>query len=257
MTTRKLDSSTSEPPQPQTQTPSPVTPVASKPIKKANKPFLVHQKYKQEQANTLKKDKSSFTPSRPGPLFQVFKYLVLAISTSLVLSKAITQTWTWGYETRPYYLNSLNSFKHLLVPPRPELVLTEQELSKYNGINTNDDDSKGLPIYLAIDGDVYDVTEGRESYGPGGAYHIFAGRDAARAFVTGCFQTHLTHDLRGFNQKELATLKHWKEFYSNHAKYRKVGRVMHPPIDENSPIPEPCTPGKGGREQPGKGQVRG
>ncbi|GAA5959934.1 hypothetical protein JCM3765_000649 [Sporobolomyces pararoseus] len=240
-------SSTSDQPQP----PIP------KPIKKPNKPFLVHQKYKQQQQQQQQQ-----TPPSPSPLFQLFKYLVLAISTSLVLSKAITQTWTWGYHypSPSHYISSLT---------RPQLTLTEEELSKYNG----QEDLK--PIYLAIDGDVYDVSLGRESYGPGGAYHVFAGRDAARAFVTGCFKTHLTHDLRGFNQKELATLKHWKEFYSNHAKYRKIGRVMHPPIDENSPIPEPCTPppsssntkgnqggrGGGGREdkveQPPKGQIKG
>ena len=30
-----------------------------------------------------------------------------------------------------------------------------------------------------------------------------AGRDASRAFVTGCFDTHLTHDLRGLSPEEL------------------------------------------------------
>lgn len=30
-----------------------------------------------------------------------------------------------------------------------------------------------------------------------------AGKDAARAFVTGCFETHLTHDLRGLTPTEL------------------------------------------------------
>ena len=34
-------------------------------------------------------------------------------------------------------------------------------------------------------------------YGPGGSYHFFAGRDATRAFITGCFQEDLTPDVRG------------------------------------------------------------
>lgn len=34
-------------------------------------------------------------------------------------------------------------------------------------------------------------------YGPGGSYSFFAGRDATRAFITGCFQEDLTPDLRG------------------------------------------------------------
>lgn len=37
-------------------------------------------------------------------------------------------------------------------------------------------------------------------YGPGGGYSFFAGRDAARAFVSGCFDTDLTHDLRGLEE---------------------------------------------------------
>lgn len=52
-------------------------------------------------------------------------------------------------------------------------------------------------------GNVYDVTAGRWIYQPGATYHAFAGRDASRAFVTGCFETHRTHDLRGLSMEEL------------------------------------------------------
>jgi hypothetical protein len=37
-------------------------------------------------------------------------------------------------------------------------------------------------------------------YGPGGGYSFFAGRDAARAYVSGCFKSDLTHDLRGLEE---------------------------------------------------------
>ncbi|GAA5881985.1 hypothetical protein JCM16303_003496 [Sporobolomyces ruberrimus] len=229
------DSTTSEP----AHLPPPIPSVNPNPvpvpvIKKANKPFLVHQKYKRQQAKLAP---SSNSPATPSFLFDAVKWTLIAFMTSIVLSRAITQTWTWGYEPT---FSPLEYLQSILVPPPGPLTLTEIQLSLYDGKT-----DPSLPIYLAIDGDVYDVTKGSESYGPGGAYNHFAGVDAARAFVTGCFKTHLTHDLRGFDEKELATLKYWKEFYETHAKYRKVGRVMHPPIDPNSPIPEPCTQGNG------------
>lgn len=58
-------------------------------------------------------------------------------------------------------------------------------------------------LSVAIDGDVYDVSSSAKTYGPGGGYSIFAGKDAARAFITGCFKTHLTHDLRGMTEKDM------------------------------------------------------
>lgn len=32
----------------------------------------------------------------------------------------------------------------------------------------------------------------------------------------------------------------WKSFFDNHAKYYKVGKVLHEPIPEDAPLPEPC-----------------
>lgn len=50
---------------------------------------------------------------------------------------------------------------------------TQEELKKYDGTDPN------LPIYLALDGNVYDVTKGKEFYEVGGSYHSLAGKDSS------------------------------------------------------------------------------
>jgi len=71
--------------------------------------------------------------------------------------------------------------------------LTDAQLKEYDG---SDPDK---PLYLAINGTIYDVSIGRNFYGPGGHYGHFAGRDANRAWVTECWdsEAELTHDMRG------------------------------------------------------------
>lgn len=49
---------------------------------------------------------------------------------------------------------------------------TAEELKKYDGTDEN------MPIYMAYDGNVYDVTGGREYYRIGGSYHDLAGKDS-------------------------------------------------------------------------------
>jgi predicted heme/steroid binding protein len=51
---------------------------------------------------------------------------------------------------------------------------TTAMLSGYDGVDQQ------LPIYLALDGYVYDVTSGREFYGVDGTYHMLAGKDASQ-----------------------------------------------------------------------------
>ncbi|KAL8860809.1 MAG: hypothetical protein Q9178_002839, partial [Gyalolechia marmorata] len=72
--------------------------------------------------------------------------------------------------------------------------LTPSHLSLYNGTNPS------LPIYLALNASIYDVSASPHLYGPGGPYAFFSGRDATRAFITGCFAEDLTGDLRGVEE---------------------------------------------------------
>ncbi|KAK9760808.1 hypothetical protein K7432_014785 [Basidiobolus ranarum] len=159
----------------------------------------------------------------------IFSGFFVILAIFFVASYIITDTFTWGFQNK--YTNWRNWI------PREKLVLSEAELSRYNGVDPN------LPIYVALDGEVYDVTAGRGYYAKGGSYGFFSGRDAARAYITGCFDTHLTHDLRGLSKAQLQGLKGWKSFYENHRTYYHVGKVIHPPIDPKSPIPPDC---KGG-----------
>ncbi|KAI8356684.1 cytochrome b5-like heme/steroid binding domain-containing protein [Blakeslea trispora] len=141
-------------------------------------------------------------------------------------SYLVTESWTWGY--RGKWTNI-----HTYIP-RKERIFTEAELAQYDGTDPT------KPIYLAIDGDVFDVTQGGGWYGKGGSYHHFSGKDAARAYVTGCFKEHLTHDLRGLSKDQLKGVAHWKKFYQQHHTYHKIGRVLHPTIPQDAPLPKPC-----------------
>jgi hypothetical protein len=50
----------------------------------------------------------------------------------------------------------------------------------------------------------------------------------------------LTHDIRGLEATDVKGIEEWLDFYTKSDKYFHVGRVLNPPIDPNSPIPEPC-----------------
>ncbi|BFZ57370.1 hypothetical protein PYCC9005_004422 [Savitreella phatthalungensis] len=148
-----------------------------------------------------------------------------------------------GYSHQRYgnltfgHQNQYTNPKWWLQKLKPDLILSEAELAKYDGTN-------GKPILLAVDGDVYDVSATPELYGTGKPYSFFVGKDGARAYVTGCFATDLTHDLRGIEPERLLEIDAWKLFYNTHAKYYRVGKVVHPPIPDDVPVPPPCDAAK-------------
>ena len=102
---------------------------------------------------------------------------------------------------------------------------------------------------LIFRGNIYDVSASPSYYGPGGGYQFFSGRDASRAYITGCFSTHLTHDLRGLSDAQVKSLQTWVEFYKTSSKYSYIGKVLLDPIDPNSPIPVDCIASSGEEEK--------
>ncbi|KEF53199.1 uncharacterized protein A1O9_10647 [Exophiala aquamarina CBS 119918] len=150
------------------------------------------------------------------------------------------------------------------------LQLTPTQLTTFDGSDPN------KPIYLAINGKIFDVSAGRHTYGPGGSYHVFAGRDATRAFVTGCFLEDRTGDMRGAEeiyipvddpdeditsaQKKIRAerdrrkakekvqqeVQKWESFYKTSKKYFQVGELVGVPEYTGEP-PKLCEPAQKGR----------
>ncbi|CAM8898712.1 unnamed protein product [Rhodiola kirilowii] len=99
------------------------------------------------------------------------------------------------------------------------LQLSAQQLRQFDGT----DPSK--PIYLAVKGRIFDVTSGKSFYGPGGAYEMFAGKDASRALAKmSKNEDDVVADIDGLSSKEIGVLDDWERKFE--AKYPIVGRVV-------------------------------
>ncbi|KAL6633896.1 hypothetical protein ACP70R_026567 [Stipagrostis hirtigluma subsp. patula] len=105
------------------------------------------------------------------------------------------------------------------LPPPVQLgEVTEEELRAYDGSDPQ------KPLLMAIKGQIYDVTQSRMFYGPGGPYALFAGRDASRALAKMSFEpSDLTGDISGLGPFEVQALHEWDYKFKN--KYMTVGKI--------------------------------
>ncbi|KAF2466423.1 uncharacterized protein BDR25DRAFT_336568 [Lindgomyces ingoldianus] len=139
----------------------------------------------------VKSEKSASNDSAPAlSVIDVLRILagMLVLSCGMSYLSTSGESMTWGYN--PWWTRA-REWKALW---QGGVFLTDDQLLAYDGTDPK------KPIYLALNGTIYDVSASPQTYGPGGSYHFFAGRDAARAFLTGCFQEDLTPDLRGVEQ---------------------------------------------------------
>mmetsp|Transcript_41004 Transcript_41004/g.92296 ORF Transcript_41004/g.92296 Transcript_41004/m.92296 type:complete len:223 (+) Transcript_41004:224-892(+) len=101
------------------------------------------------------------------------------------------------------------------------VVVDTEELKEADGSETR-------PIWLSVKGRVYDVSLGSSFYGPDAHYHGFAGRDATRAFCTGCLEPDcLIASTEGLTNSQLREADRWLEYYEHHDKYKYVGRLVN------------------------------
>ncbi|OIV98908.1 hypothetical protein TanjilG_07343 [Lupinus angustifolius] len=106
-----------------------------------------------------------------------------------------------------------------LKPPVQLGEISEEELKAYDGSDAE------KPLLMAIKGQIYDISQSRMFYGPGGPYALFAGKDASRALAKMSFEEKdLTGDISGLGPFELDALQDWE--YKFMTKYVKVGTVQ-------------------------------
>ncbi|PLW08790.1 hypothetical protein PCASD_03465 [Puccinia coronata f. sp. avenae] len=96
---------------------------------------------------------------------------------------------------------------------------TPQELSQFDG----SDPSKS--IYVAIKGIVFDVSSKRDVYGPGGSYHVFAGKDGSKGLGKSSLKPEdAVPDYSSLSQEELKVLDDWVAFFKK--RYNIIGKVV-------------------------------
>jgi predicted heme/steroid binding protein len=104
----------------------------------------------------------------------------------------------------------------------PEKTFSLEELQKYKGSKPNE------PVYVGVDGIVFDVSSKRDVYGASESYGLFAGTDGTRALAKSSLNP---EDLKpfgskeGLTEKQLKTLVDWGVYYKK--RYPAVGKLTY------------------------------
>lgn len=174
---------------------------------------------------TLKEAITTYTGLSPATFFTV-------IAISLAIYHVV-----FGLFGTPQTHNQPRSFEVETEPLPPPVQLgeiTDDELKQFDGSDPK------KPLLMAIKGQIYDVSQSRMFYGPGGPYALFAGKDASRALAKMSFEEQdLTGDISGLGPFELEALQDWE--YKFMGKYVKVGTVKtkEVPVTDGSTASEP------------------
>ena len=113
--------------------------------------------------------------------------------------------------------------------PDPPRNFTAEQLRHFDG--TKDEKTgEDKPVYLSVNGKVFDVTDGRDFYGPDGPYADFAGRECGVALAKMSFDKELlTDDLEGITNlspSEKNELDGWIEKFTYYRPYPVKGRFV-------------------------------
>jgi len=104
-----------------------------------------------------------------------------------------------------------------LDPPKDDPI-SVAELAKHDGTDTT------MAIWVAIKGSIFDVS-GNNAYAEGGAYHLFAGKDASRALAQSSLKPEdCRPEYDDLGEKEQIVLNDWLTFFTK--RYNIIGKVQ-------------------------------
>lgn len=113
-------------------------------------------------------------------------------------------------------------------PEEPLRNFTQSQLRHFDGkVDEKTGDEK--PVYLSVHGIVFDVSGGRNFYGPGGPYEAFAGHECGVALAKMSFDEEFLDDLEGcekLNFGERTELEGWIDKFSHYRPYPIKGRLI-------------------------------
>jgi hypothetical protein len=102
--------------------------------------------------------------------------------------------------------------------------MTLEELSEMNGA------TQSTPVYICVRGLIFDVSAGRDAYGPGKSYHPLVAKEATAMYATGCLGEDDCKDKMAtyvITSEDIIEVEKWVDFYANHEKYTYVGRLLN------------------------------
>ncbi|EJK68373.1 hypothetical protein THAOC_10451 [Thalassiosira oceanica] len=111
--------------------------------------------------------------------------------------------------------------------PEPPRNFTAKQLRHFDGTKDEKTDEE-KPVYLSVSGTVFDVSKGRDFYGPG-PYEQFAGRECGVALATMSFDETLLDNVEACKELgvgDKAELDNWKEKFEHYRCYPIMGRLV-------------------------------
>mmetsp|Transcript_19925 Transcript_19925/g.30156 ORF Transcript_19925/g.30156 Transcript_19925/m.30156 type:complete len:278 (+) Transcript_19925:91-924(+) len=120
-----------------------------------------------------------------------------------------------------------------ILPPRN---FTQKQLLHFDG-KEDENTQETKSIYLSLNGVVFDVSDGKDFYGPEGPYELFAGHECGVALAKMSFDKEFLDDMEGcknMNFGEKCELDNWLMRFEHERRYPIRGRLIP---DDKMPDP--------------------